>query len=261
MAAIDEWAGVWRRRWIAWPDGSRDDRTAVTWVQGPSFFVDLRQPAGRPDFDGVDSLDACTSEHLAWLACQEGFAGQFDFDGTHHHWRRIFDFQSASPPPDVGALHGHGDHAIEIGRDAPYVEYWARDGKDPAPAAAVRFEDERGRAGFLVRTGDVFAVAIDRSSALPSDNTLAELLTTASAESIRPLLDCDISIGEIRGEAWIITASSLPFREGQDLAPQRVRDRLAFGAAASESRWRIVAEEASPADFALFSSANAGTSV
>ena len=36
---------------------------------------DIRIPAGRPDFSGVQRLEDCSDAQLAWLATQQGFAG------------------------------------------------------------------------------------------------------------------------------------------------------------------------------------------
>jgi hypothetical protein len=48
--------GLWTRSLIAWPDGRRDTTTSVRWLQGPEIYIDLRQPANRPDFSGVGAL-------------------------------------------------------------------------------------------------------------------------------------------------------------------------------------------------------------
>jgi hypothetical protein len=59
---------------MTWPNGRRDTTTWVNWLQGPSFYVDLRQPSGRPDFREATSLDQLSRPQIEWLATQEGFA-------------------------------------------------------------------------------------------------------------------------------------------------------------------------------------------
>ena len=93
MVDITDTLGLWERSLIAWPDGRQDTTTFVAWLQGPSLFTDLRQPANPPSFDGVSCLDDLQPQHLDWLVRQEGFAGRFLRDGDAFEWRRIIDFE------------------------------------------------------------------------------------------------------------------------------------------------------------------------
>ncbi|HYP64320.1 MAG TPA: hypothetical protein VEQ16_10540, partial [Acidocella sp.] len=68
--------GLWRRTLLRTAEGD-DTRTDVFWLQGPSLFVDLRQPPDRPDFSHVQGLDDLRREDCQWLARQQGFAGIF----------------------------------------------------------------------------------------------------------------------------------------------------------------------------------------
>src|SRR5215468_8805835 len=127
VPAIGELRGVWRRSRIEWADGARDDTTAVVWLQGISWYVDLRQPAGAPDFAGVRCLRDLSYEHLTWMARQQGFAGELTRDGSWFRWRHLVDLDARPPEsPDVGGLSWCGDMLVEAGRYLPYQEHWHR---------------------------------------------------------------------------------------------------------------------------------------
>ncbi|PWR25658.1 hypothetical protein DKG74_01460 [Zavarzinia aquatilis] len=213
--------GLWQRSLIAWPDGLRDTTTSVYWLQGPSFYADLRQPAGRPDLSGIRCLDDLDREGLMWLAGQEGFAGELTFDGTCFEWARALDFQPKSPYSDCGFLHFEGDVLVERGRDVAYVEHWHRGPEATLPSCAVRLTEAGGRrAAFLVRAGDQFMFARDRATPLPEADSLADIVKAApDMAHARDLLDCELSFGHVGDDGWLITRSSLPYREGMGLAP------------------------------------------
>ncbi len=116
MTQVHEVRGVWRRSLLLRPDGTRDTTGFVVWMQGTRHFVDLRQPADRPRFDGPDNL---TAPQLAWLARQEGFAGELVQDGEFVEWRRALDFQPPSGSPDSARLWFEGATLVEEGRHAP----------------------------------------------------------------------------------------------------------------------------------------------
>ena len=124
MVDITDTLGLWERSLIAWPDGRQDTTTFVAWLQGPSLFADLRQPANPPSFDGVSCLDDLQPQHLDWLVQQEGFAGRFLRDGDAFEWRRIIDFQCPSDVADAGYLAFSDGILVERGRDIPYIRTW-----------------------------------------------------------------------------------------------------------------------------------------
>src|SRR5580765_2420592 len=101
---VGKLGGLWRRSLIARADGTRDTDTWVRWLQGPGGYIDLRQPAGRPDFTGVRCLRDLTMTQLDWLAAQDGFAGQLLVHDGVFEWRRDIDFQPPGPTPDRGWL-------------------------------------------------------------------------------------------------------------------------------------------------------------
>jgi hypothetical protein len=235
--AIEDLGGLWRRSLMAWPDGRRDTTSWVNWLQGPSFYVDLRQPLGRPDFREVTSLDGLTRAQIEWLAGQEGFAGELTWlDGTFE-WHREVDFQVKAADPDRGRLRREGDIMVEEGMSEEgeeglggrYVEHWHREAAGPAPACALRFEDRpNGCRGFIVRRGDVFMYARGRSTAVcPALHFHEHVANAPSLAAAQDLIDCEISQGAVTAAAWIIRRSTLPFKEGRRLDPRFVEGRTA----------------------------------
>lgn len=254
MVEIRETYGLWERSLIVWPDGSRDTTTFAAWLQGPALFADLRQPGDPPSFDGVSCLDDVPPSHFDWLARQEGFAGRFVRAGIAFEWQRNIEFQCASAQSDAGYLEFSAEGVlIEEGRDIPYVEHWHRASPEVAPHFAARMRGRQGREGVLVRAGKIFMFVRGRAEPLPHGASLAGLVKAASPHEARTLLDCEISLGEVQGEAWRIARSTLPYRVGVDLAPSFASDRTIFTTADAERdgtvferTWTVVELDAGP---------------
>jgi hypothetical protein len=215
VPTIGDLGGLWQRSLIVWPDGHADSTTAVYWLQGPGFYIDLRQPVGRPSFDGVTCLQDLRQSHVTWMATQEGQAGELRFDGTYFEWQRDIDFQPRPIYSDCGRLWFEGTVMIEEGRDIPYIEHWHRTGPQDTPWAALRLQDMRdGRLGFVVRVGELFMYARGRAADLPSDQRLDGCVRAAATlEEAQKLFDIEVSFGNVDARGWRITQSSLPFKE------------------------------------------------
>ena len=226
MVDIGDTFGLWERSLIAWPDGRRDTTTFAAWLQGPTLFADLRQPADPPSFADVSCLESLEPPHFDWLARQEGFAGRLVRAGRAFEWQRLVDFQCTSAFIDAGYLVFSDGVLIEEGRDVPYIEHWHRASPDVAPHLALRLRDRDACEGFLVRAGSVFMFVRGRAWLLPHGASLAGLVKVAAPGEARALLDCEISLGRIEGEAWRIARSSLPYRVGADLAPSFAGDQV-----------------------------------
>ncbi len=249
VTGIADILGVWRRSLIRWPDGTTDATTAVRWMQTPSLFVDLRQPANRPSFDGVNCLRDLGRAHIDWMARQEGFAGEVLWDGRHIEWQRQFDIQPKSASPDVGKLWFDGDVMLEEGRDIPYLEHWHRAVIEPHPCAGIALREATTlQAGMLVRAGDLFMYARARLNGLPPLSDLRQLIDAApTVGAMQDLVDCEISFGSIGVEGWRIEQSSLPFKEHRCLQPAlehrgtmlRTHD-LGVDGKAVERLWNVV---------------------
>jgi len=208
--------GLWRRSLIARADGTRDTDTWVRWLQGPGGYIDLRQPAGRPDFTGVRCLRDLTMKQLDWLATQDGFAGQLLVDDGVFEWRRDIDFQPRGPTPDRGWLDRDGDVMVETGYHSPYIEHWHSETGRKLPHYAMRLRDSvAGSTGQIVLVGDVFAYARGRAMGLPESPDLRACIVGAGSLSrAQDLADCEISFGSVSASGWTIERSTLPFKEG-----------------------------------------------
>jgi hypothetical protein len=232
--AVGALAGVWHRALLVQPDGTRDTDTEVTWVQGPSVYGDLRQPAGRPRLLGVRGLHDLSRDHLLALAEQEAFAGELRFSDGWFTWHREIDFQPPGPVPDVGSLrtadgacvdqeslHRVGGLVVEEGRYVAYLEHWqakaAERGRTNAAAARLHGPLD-GLTGILVRVGSWFLYARDRRQPLTGTGTLVNRVRgAASLAEARALLDCEVSLGRVADGRWQVLRSTLPHRVGHDL--------------------------------------------
>lgn len=226
MPGVAELRGLWRRSLIAWPDGMRDTTTNVHWLQGLSAYIDLRQPALAPDFSHARALADLSLEDCAWLATQEGFSGQFGFDGAYFEWARTIDFQPKPLYSDAGSLWWEGNVLIEKGRDISYIEHWHRDEEAATyPVAAVTLrERHKNTPGAFLRVGRNFMLARDRAVIPPAQQTLSECVAAApTLRHAQALVDCEISFGVVGLEEFRITASTLPYRIG-DILNQQLGD-------------------------------------
>jgi hypothetical protein len=232
--AANALVGVWHRALLVRPDGTRDADTEVTWIQGPSVYGDLRQPAGHPRPSGARALHDLSRDHLLALAEQEAFAGELWFSDGWFTWHRQIDFQPPGIFPDVGSLRTAGGAPVdreslhradgvivEEGRYEAYLEHWQADAveRDRIDAAAARLHEPLdGRTGILVRVGSWFLYARDRRQPLTGTETLVDrVLGAASLGTARELLDCEVSLGRVADGRWQVLRSTLPHREGHDL--------------------------------------------
>ena len=216
-----ELAGLWRRSLIAWPDGPRDTETWVNWMQGTTSYLDLRQPAVKPDFQEVHGLRQLNLEQVRWLAEQEGFAGTLHFDGTYYEWRREIDFQPQAIYSDQGKLWYEDGMMVEEGKDIAYIEHWHREPIELSPVCALRLQGRAdGVRGVLLRVGTLFMYARGRLAEMPVGQHLRDCVASApSLMAAQDLIDCEISQGAITSTGWIVQRSSLPYREAQNLSP------------------------------------------
>ena len=215
MSAAGRDAGLWRRLLIALPGEPVDTLTRVDWLQGPSLYVDLRQPAGLAGRVHARCLAELTPAEAALLATQEGFAGHLQRDGAMAEWQRTIDFRPCLLG-DRGRLEAFGDLLVEHGIEADYIEYWQR---EPAPAdavsgAALFLSDPDDRPVILVRHGQRFGYARARGVAVAAHDSLPALIARAGPAALQALIDCEISLGSISADGWRIDRSTLPWREG-----------------------------------------------
>lgn len=242
MMDVASLVGQWRRSLLELPDGTRDVTTDVTWLQADLHYVDLRQPAGMPDFSHVGGLDDLTAADCQWLAGQQGFAGVFRRLDDGFEWVRVLDFCPPGPVKDIGRLTWEGDVLVEVGRDAPYLEHWHRDfARAVTPVGSyVLSAPETAAPGMLVRVGACFMYARGRNTKPPAGESLAALVAAApDLAAARALLDCEISHGVVEGSVWRIVRSTLPFRVGDELAPVLNAKGLSVASGAGRIQWRV----------------------
>lgn len=217
MTAVDHrLEGMWRRLLLALPDAPVDTLIETSWLQGPGFFADLRQPPAIAARVQASCLAEVRPAEARILSGQEGFAGVLSLSGDIAEWRRDIDYRPPGPLGDRGRLIRDGELLIEHGLEAEYVEYWQLDSQPGAVAtASARFVSAADRRkAYLVQHGRFFAYARDRAVALPAGRDLAALLCDADAAQAQALIDCEISFGTITPEGWRIDRSTLPWREG-----------------------------------------------
>ncbi len=212
MIALGDLAGVWTRSLLL-ADGVRDETTRVVWLQGATWFADLRQPADLPDFAHVRGVADLTAADCRALARQQGFAGVLVAAGDTVEWVRKIDFQPPGRLRDIGRLTWDGGVLVEHGVEADYLEHWHREGAVAAPVAAAAAPN-----GRLVRAGGHFMFARGRRSALPAGETLAEAAQGLDLAALRALVNCEISFGDVTPDGWVIRRSTLPWRIGSVLA-------------------------------------------
>jgi hypothetical protein len=248
MPSVADLRGLWQRSLIAWPDGRRDTTTEVRWLQGLRAYADLRQPSPAADFSHVRRRADLSMDDCAWLARQQGFAGNFTFDGRHFEWIRSIDIQPKAARADAGTLEWDGQVLVEKGRDIAYIEHWHRDPlavTEPCAALVLR-ETSVGTRSQLLRVGSAFIFARDRAVPLPEHLTLGECVAAAgTVQQAQALLDCEISFGSVALDGFRITASSLPYRIGDFLAQSLTHDTVSISdrdarGTLVDRRWEIV---------------------
>ncbi|MDY7573931.1 hypothetical protein [Actimicrobium sp. CCI2.3] len=220
----DRYRGVWQRTLLEAP-GVHDTTTTVFWMQTGRWHADLRIAAGRPDFSGVGSLDACDAEQLAWLGSQQGFAGITEVTVTSGQeicaWHRRVDVQPPGLTADAGVMVFTPACLIETGVHGSYLEHWIAVPGSQGESSVYRCGHDQDRLQLLLVAGEQVMRVRDRRCAWPSGlsagMTLAQLLEALPLEQQRSLLDIEISYGSRTDGGWQIWNSSLPWLEGEQV--------------------------------------------
>lgn len=241
--------GVWRRRLLETPT-LRDEHSHVFWLQTPHWHADLRIPAGRPGFSGVNALAECDDAQLAWLARQQGFCGLTQVDGDTCTWHRQMDFQPARDRRDIGRMVFDGERLTETGIEADYLERWERLPHSRGGTAALELVWEAGEPPscptWLFVAGDCFMYVRGRTRPLPKAADLSQLVTLSQSSHSQLLdwLNFEISFGYRKGPSpWRIEHSTLPFREETYFTRPGAIQRLGYQIAVEgrhERRWKIL---------------------
>ena len=221
--------GCWRRAWIEFSDGRRDDTSTVVWLQTPSAMADVRVAADRLDVVDRAGLHECTLDELRSIASSDSSSGYtecgpivFGADGVRsttaswHTRGHGVNFQPVSAFPEPGLMTWSDDGTVMIERapSGAYVEEWrlVPGSRDPLTVRQVGND-------LVYRAGDVAVFVRDRPVPIPRPARLAELLDEYVDDRvmIERLLDCEFSVAERIGEDWVIATSTLPWREGEVL--------------------------------------------
>jgi hypothetical protein len=213
--------GEWSRDWIRrgkWKSSTLD----VHYLQTPTYFADIRIPRARSGFSAVKSFGDLTDQQLRLLAGQRGFTGQTTWAGTVATWSHEIEFEPSDGTPDTGRLErGPPDRMHEIGLDGSYTESWRRLSDGSGQYLVIRVEHSGRLLRSLVVVGNRFVYVRNRVKDLPTASSFEALIETTKAtrEEIVNYLDCEFSVGRVRGGSvsWEIQQSTLPWREGHHL--------------------------------------------
>lgn len=225
--------GCWRRSWIEFADGERDDTTIVIWLQTASLMVDVRLPADRADLDCRRGLGDCTIADMRVLAASDASSGftecgpvTTNSDGLRsataswHTRGHGVNFQPVSAFPEPGLMTWSDDATVMFERapSGAYTEEWrlVPGSRDPLFVASLD-------SGSMYRGGEIAVLVRDRVVPIPRPARLPELLDEYAGDRTtqEALLDCEFSVARLTDRGWMIFASTLPWKEGTviDAAP------------------------------------------
>jgi hypothetical protein len=221
-AAVPDWLrGIWTRDWIQ--EGKAKTNTLdVHYLQTPTYFADIRIPKDRTGFSNAKSFADLTDQQLRSLARQNGFTGLTTTSGPVATWNHDIQFQPSDGAPDRGRLQRTArNHMHEHGLDGSYIESWTSTTSGGGHFLVVRVKHSGRLLRTLVVVGDQFVYVRNRATDLPAAASFEALFdfTKASRAQIEEYLDCEFSVGRVRGGSvpWEIEQSTLPWREGRHL--------------------------------------------
>lgn len=221
-SALPPWLlGTWTREWIKRGD-VMTNALDVHYLQTPSYFADVRIPRDRADLSHAKSFADLSDEELLQLARQRGFAGTTTYNGVVSTWHHELDFQPPDASPDIGRIERNGaDGMFEHALDSSYTESWKSTNAGATGFLVIRVERAGRLLSTLIVAGDDFLYVRNRAKDLPAAPSLDSLIATThpTREEIVEYLDCEFSVGRVRGGAipWEIQHSTLPWREKQRL--------------------------------------------
>lgn len=222
-----------------------------TWIQGPSLFVLLRQPDSARQLYSTEGLAALPYSQQRLLSRQEGMAGTVRRRGDGFAWDPWTAFQPQPSETRSAQLHyEQGSLVRTVAGSGARHEFWDLVEHGQGNGAAARLLDlEDSCAGLLVRSGSWFGYVRGRSCALPGSASLAERMDPEDSvdADASALLDCEVSVGRVRGRLWSIELSTLPQRKGAVLQPRfdevtgglTVRDLVGPGGRKQQRNWYL----------------------
>ncbi len=221
--------GCWRRAWIKFADGTVDDTTTVVWLQTESQMVDVRIKVDLLDTSRRSGLHDCTIDELHALALNDASSGFTECgppvvgaDGLRSAtaaWNtggQGINFQPVSAFPEPGLMTWNADGTVmmEHAPSGAYVEEWRLVPGSREPLLVTQHES-----GTIYRAGSIAVFVRDRAIPIPRLARLAELVDEywEDRTMIEALLDCEFSVAELNDGEWRVTASTLPWRQGNVL--------------------------------------------
>ena len=183
--------GCWRRAWIEFADGARDDTTTVVWLQTESLMADVRIAADRPDLRDRVGLHQCSLDELRSIAAADASSGYTDCGpvtagpdsvrtavAQWHTRGHGVNFQPVSAFPEPGLMTWNDDATVmtEKAPSGAYVEEWRLVPGSRDCLSVTQVDDET-----IYRAGPV-AVSCDRRVAS----------TPGSAPGVARRLDGDV---------------------------------------------------------------------
>jgi hypothetical protein len=219
--------GCWRRAWIEYADGTRDESGTVVWLQTESAMVDVRIPVDRHAPRDLTGFEECTFDDLVSIASSDASSGFTECtpaivgaDGTRsatatwHTRGHGINFHPISAFPEPGWMTWNDDGTVmtECAPSGAYAEEWRL-----VPSSRDHMAMSVAGDTITYVAGDVAVLVRDRRIPIPRPARLDDLLREHHDDRpfVEALLDCEFSVAELSGDRWTITASTLPWREGQ----------------------------------------------
>ncbi len=193
-------------------------------------MADVRIPETHALLRRCGSLADCTIEELRLLADSESSTGitactpiEVGDDGVRRataEWPGVdggVEFQPVSAFPEPGLLEWNADGTVMLERapSGAYLEEWQRIPDTSAPLEHRVLAD----GGELFLAGAVAILVRDRSRPVVSRKRLDVLIAEAGADrrAIEALVDCEFSLAQRQGNAYVVTASTHPWRIGEQI--------------------------------------------
>jgi len=213
--------GEWSRDWIQ-RGKVKSNTLDVHYLQTPTYFADIRILKDLAGISTARSFADLTDQQLQLLAHQNGFTGHTTVEGSIATWHHDIEFQPSDGTPDNGRLQRIPPHRMhEHGLDGSYIESWRSLTGGQGRFLVIRVEHSGRLLRTLVVVGNEFVYVRNRAKDLPMATSFDALIeaTNASREQIVEYLDCEFSVGRVRGGSvlWEIEQSTLPWRNGRRL--------------------------------------------
>ena len=228
---VPDWMmGLYRRRIIAFADGTSDTATQVFWLQSRNFSIDLRLPRD----DGLVARAVPWAEYSAAelnvLGNYEGWAARSSWDGEQLVWHDPVALQLHDRWPEPAPLRRVGNCMIEFAPSGAYVEDWRLQPSKPGPLVGLRLLEQREvdsgrllhRGGGLIVSGDHAGLVLGRPEPVAGAGPLVQQILAASGdgEALGRLMGFETSMacGSVL-EGFAVTHSTCPARIGQPVFP------------------------------------------